>query len=280
MKRVPCQARLVIFLLAAVAGCSIREYESRIDEQQKRIAIIDEENRILSGDGIEQPMVTVKENTKAKYWPFEVFLRLPFGSSITPATSYVSNSQEVRLFRYAGPNSCVFLIAAGLAIDPEKDKGKDPVKDAKGKDLGKDGKGKEAKPHEFTVDAFSTQVREAFLDYYRKEYKATPEFPMFDRAKFQRIRKQPIATRGENLLPVDYDAIAMTDSFNKAKDQPARFDVYFCQQSNRQVAIIVQCPLALQNDAQVATGLDWSLKSLASGAEGEMRRQALYNRRR
>src|SRR5947209_6889904 len=111
---------------AALGGCALGDYEARIDAQRKRLEVVDEENRYLSPEAIDNPQFDVKDKAttkKASYWPFDVFLRPP--RDIAPMTAkkdgYMFNFQEPRLFRYAGAKGYNMFVAAGL-IEKEKPK--------------------------------------------------------------------------------------------------------------------------------------------------------------
>jgi hypothetical protein len=256
MKRFRFRFPLLICLFMAAAGCSLRDYESQIDEQQKRIALIDDENRILS-DCIDVPMIEGKDR-KIPAWPFDVFLRLPHDTATQSIASYALNGMDPRLFLYRGsPGYNVFLAAGFIPIEKEK-----------GVELHK-GKG-ESRP-EWPIETFRMHVRGALMDYCRKELKINPEFPLF--SKFQKIVKQPIPDRDFLQTQVDYDAIA-------SKVEPTLFQAYFRQLGDRQFAIIFQLPVAAQSDGNVTTGIDWSLKTLDIGqSSAQFNRNALLARR-
>ncbi len=252
MKRAPF---FLILALLPVAGCGLRDYETRIDDQRKRLKVLDEESRYIGEESIEFGQVETKER-KTRYWPFDMFLRLPQEMSVIPAaTFYTSNGQDPRLYKYASGTSLNYLMAAGWYLKKEK------AKDAK-----------DARAQEWTGDKFRDLVRGALMDYYRKEFKFNPrpnDFPAFDSSNksFGKVQKRPITDRGEELPPIDYDAIAFVDSFNntKTKEQLTRFNVYFYRAGSKtdakQVAIIVQYPVSWQADEKL-TGVDWSLKTL------------------
>ena len=212
----------------------------------------DEENRNLGTDWLEVPWLEPgPKKDKERYWPYDVFLRLP--REVIPkvsATNYQPfGTQDPRLFRYTAGERYNFFVAAGLIAEP-KDKEKD-----------KDNK---PRPLEWPVDVFRELVRAALTDFYRKEYKygGNPNFPAFNkRDNFQKYRKEPKTDRGTPLPVVDYEGIGFTDSFNATRET-SFFQAYFHENEKKQVAIIIQYPLAWKSDANANTAIDWSLKSL------------------
>jgi hypothetical protein len=253
-------------VLLAAFGCGLGDYENHIDAQRERLKTFDEENKFLGG-AINVP--TYKAKTKANldidlpYWPFDVFLRLPKDMSTEPTRDHFGH-QNLPLFRYPtnrdGYNA---FIAAGLIAEKRP-----PDKDGK------------PRPPEWSIDTFRDSVRGALMDYYRKEYKALPEFPAFERSRFQKMVKQPLDEGGQRLSPVAYEAIAFKDDFNRNLKEFSLFQVYIHQAENRQVAIIFQSPLTWISDDNLIKAVDWSLKTLETGPHAGTRRIALEKRKR
>jgi hypothetical protein len=118
MKRLHTIIATLACAILSIPGCALREYESRMDDQRRRLDIFDEENRYIGSNWIDMPMVDSekKKGAKVPAWPFDVLLRLPKEVFTAPApTVYQSPAQDLRLFRYgstaAGYN---FFVAAGL----------------------------------------------------------------------------------------------------------------------------------------------------------------------
>jgi hypothetical protein len=86
------------------------------------------------------------------------------------------------------------------------------------------------------------------------------------------MSKTPLNEAGDPLPSVEYEAIAF-------QAENLRFDLYFHQHGNKQVAIIFQYPPAWVSEEFLVKGVDWSLKTLAFGAEASARRNALQSRR-
>jgi hypothetical protein len=252
----PWRRTLVAGFLLTAVGCGLRDYEAHIDEQQHRLKFLDEDTRAL-GVGlswIDKPKYEIEgdkdKGRKYDYWPFDVFLRLPKDMRTSskdnyPASGNPKNQYDLRLFRFADGNF-KFLIAAGLIYDAEK---------------AKDSKSGPPK-WTWTPKKFRDDVLLALNDYYLKEYKVAPRFPR--EFTLQRLSKQqPISERDPLPPPVTYDAGAFSDEFNPDPNKSkARFDYYFFQQGDKQVAIIVQYPITLVTDDDTQRGLLWSLASL------------------
>jgi hypothetical protein len=264
---------IVACAILTVCGCEVRNYEERMDEQQRRIEIFDEENRYIGNSWIDMPLVESdkKKGAKVPAWPFEVFLRLPKEVSTTPtSTVYESPARDLRIFRYACPTTTGynFFVAAGLV--PVREKGKDD----------------KFRAHEFPADIFRDRVRGALLDYYRKEYRTNPtsDFFLVDRGKLQQITVEPKNDRGDPLPPIEYLAAASKDTFNqqRAKEKKVSvFRAYFHQYETKQVAILVQIPMFMEGSDEFEKALSWSLKTLDLSAPGiAAKRNALMSRRR
>jgi hypothetical protein len=238
---VPRLARAAVAAgLLALVGCGLSDYESRMDAQQARLKILDEENRNL-GDAIDQPKYVVKD-TPYNFWPFEVFLRVPKNvSGRLPTENAQFVFENLSLFRYAGPDGYNVFVAAGNIAEPNKE------------NKYKDG--------EWPPDLFKGYVREALKDYYRKTYRVNYEFPFFTKANLTTEKKVPINDRGVALPPLEFEMIRFKDSANAAKE-PSEFRAYFHHQSARQVGVIYQFPANLGDSSGLNASIDWSIKSL------------------
>jgi hypothetical protein len=251
------RARLILLggALLLAAGCGMADYERHIDFQQKRLEFLDLEARTLNPEWITNPVFTYERDGKTetgRFWPYEVFLRLPtkFTNTETYTTSkgkvsYRANpgsdrpAQDVWLFHYPGENNTHFLIAAGWVLD------KDRVKD-----------NKKVPDWTWTPEKFREDVRLALMDYYRKELKVQPEIPVFQ--KYGRKQVQAEVDRGERPPAVGFDWLAFRDN---RTNPPMMFHVFFYQQPDKQVAIVVQLPLDKENDENLKRMIDWSLAS-------------------
>jgi hypothetical protein len=224
--------------LLTLAGCGLSEYESRMDAQQARIKVLDEENRNL-GDAIDQPKYVVKDTTYA-FWPFEVFLRVPKNiSARLPTENAQFVFENLSLFRYAGPDGYNVFVAAGNIAEPNKEN--------------------KYKEGEWPPDLFKGYVRESLKDYYRKTYRVNYEFPFF--TKLTKEKKVPINSKGMAMAPIEFEMIRFNDAANPAKE-PSEFRAYFYRQSIRQVGIVYQFPANLGDSPGVNASIDWSIKSV------------------
>ncbi len=248
-------------VLALAAGCGLRDYEDHLDAQRKRVEVFDEEQRFL-GPVLENPGYEGADGNKVPIWPFDVFLRLPAGiqGELGKKDSQF-NYLDLPLYRYAGGDGFNAFVAAGL-IAPAG------------------GKGKEDKPRpaEWPVEAFREHVRGALIEYYFKAYGIGADFPLFDRAKFKKMEKRPVSDRGALQPPIEYEAIAFRDDFNRNLAERSLFQVYFHEEGNKQVAIVFQSPASWMTKEALIKGVDWSLKTLDIAGGGPAKRAALRAR--
>jgi hypothetical protein len=232
-------------------------YECRMDAQQARLKILDEENRNL-GDAIDQPKYVVKDTTY-NFWPFEVFLRVPKNvSGRLPTENAQFVFENFSLFRYAGPDGYNVFVAAANVAEPNKEN--------------------KYKEGEWPSDLFKGYVREALKDYYRKTYRVNYEFPFFTKANLTTEKKAPINERGVALAPLEFEMIRFNDKANAAKE-PSEFRAYFYHQSVRQVGVIYQFPANLGDSSSLNASIDWSIKSL-NIMEPQLKRAELEKRRK
>jgi hypothetical protein len=219
---------LVGLALLSMVACGLADYERHIDDEQKRVKLIDEDNRLLD-DALEMP-VGVHQETKAPMpiWPAEIFVRPPKGVAAVPAKEgpYLFGSFE--LYRYSGrPGVNVFLAVAAVGDKPAA---------------------KEETPEEFRY-----KVLKALSEFYRREYKADPaDFPT--KAQPRKDRRELEAIRGPS-QPLDFLRIDYNDKVGKRD-----FFLFFLQRGNIQAAIVYEMPLDRPLDLNRA--LDSSLKSV------------------
>jgi hypothetical protein len=259
---------LAASLVVTALGCALRDYEAHIDAQRDRLKVFDDENRLLS-EAIEVPTFKAKSkeglDVDLPYWPFDVYLRLPKDISGKLRDKAQFNYQDLPLFRYsAARDGYNVFVAAGLIADK-----KEPDKDGK------------PRTAVWTPDTFREYVRGALMDFYRKEYRVNPEFPVLDRSKFKKFQLYPIDDHGKPLsVPVTFEGIGFKDDFNRNLKEFSLFQVYFHQAENRQVAIIFQSPLAWMTDQNLIDAVDRSLKTLETGGYATLQRQALLKRKK
>jgi hypothetical protein len=79
------QSRLVFLaaILSGIAGCGLSEYQAKMASEQKRIELVDEENKFL-GDPLEFPFRNAAPASPQDPPKPDVFLRLPKGFSSKP----------------------------------------------------------------------------------------------------------------------------------------------------------------------------------------------------
>jgi len=230
-----------LMVCVGIAGCGLSDYESRMDAERLRIKLYDEENRLL-GELAEPPPAQppAKEGEPERpVWPFDVCLRLPQGvSGQIAGVSHGTQSPPVLLFRYAGQGGFNVFVAAAWSAPKNKEN--------------------IYRPGEWPVDDFRREVRAAVGDYYKKFGFAR----IFKQANPTRDRRVPENWRGEEPTPLDFDRFTGDDNENKQVKDHSKFELYFYNQGNKQVAIAFQIPEAQANDKQVTDAIDLCLKSL------------------
>ncbi|WP_146751194.1 hypothetical protein, partial [Pseudomonas aeruginosa] len=70
-------------LLLGANGCGLSEYEEQIDREQKRLQLIDEENKLL-GEPIEAPKIKETNSTVFQISATTLFFRPPRGIGAKP----------------------------------------------------------------------------------------------------------------------------------------------------------------------------------------------------
>ncbi len=243
---------LVAALALVAVGCGLSDYEQRMDAQRARMKLFDEESKQLD-DAIEIP--TRKEGDKeVSVWPFDVFLRLPKGYSAAPK-EYGYN--KLVLCRYAGKDGHSIFVAAGLLAERAKDN--------------------KYKPGEWPAEDFRLNVRGALQEFYKQEMKFIVTLPA---SKLERQTIQPASWQADKLPPLVVEREAFTDQINTFIKEHSMFRIYHHHQDKHQVAVIYQFPKAQENDAVLATAIDWSIKSLDIGATASGKRVVLASRRK
>lgn len=234
---------LVLLLSVAIVGCGLGDLESRMDQQTKRIKILDEENKYL-GWALEIPSVKGADGNLQPYWPFDFFLRVP--REITPvnkdneaysATGDIPPGVGVLpLFKFSGSREGTNLfVAAGIVAD--------------GKPKEKEG----YREHEFPPDAFRTLVRGGLRNFLQQETKNAGGVPDF--SNWAQSKHSPLPYAGNAVPMLTYDSLRFQrDNFD--------FYVYIHQSTNRQIALVFQLPKETPPSQQTVSSLDWCLKSL------------------
>lgn len=243
-----------VMLLAAtlglLAGCGLSDYEKRMDEQRARLALYDEEAKLLS-EVIEMPRGKDAYGNAIKV-PFDIFLRFPKPISATfhgPKAIYHSENKQP-LYRYTGKTDFHVLVAlAKVTFSQDK-----PAED-------------EATPADFRA-----RVREGIMDYISREYRMSAAPPEFTELK-KEVRPTTRAGRPHTL---EFETIVFDDP---RRNEPSRFFVFFQTHKYRQAAVIYQLPAQLVNDPAALHALDISLKTLEILPEAINMRLAFRSRK-
>ena len=237
---------LVAALALVAAGCGLSDYEQRMDAQRARMKLFDEEGRQLD-DAIEIPLR--KDGDKeVSVWPFDVFLRLPKGYAAAPK-EYIAN--KLVMCRYPGKEGHSILVAAGLLADRNKDN--------------------KYKPGEWLAEEFRLNVNGAVQQLFF--FRAPP-------IKAEKLTLQPVSWQADKLPAIIVERETFSDQINEKIKEHSMFRIYHHHQDKHQVAVIYQFPKTQENDAVLATSIDWSIKSLDIGANASGKRVTLASRRK
>lgn len=233
---------LLCVCLLAATGCGLSDYERRMDQVRRRLAVQDEEDRLL-GPPLDQPTVrNEKEGIDERAWPFEVFLRLPKGYAGTlPDKEAVFPGPEATLYRYEGPDRRAVLVAAATA--PE------------GGDAG-------SSPEDFrrrTLQALRTYY---WLHLWQRKF--VIDFPD------KNLEKIALAVPGGKRT-LAFEALSLPDHENVKEDQAVHFHAFFHQEGKRRVAVLFQTPRNRKDDPEEARVRNASLATLAFDAEARRR---------
>ncbi len=248
----PMFLALAASLALMAAGCGMADYEKRIDAQQARMRLFDDESRQL-GDAIDQPMR--KDGDKdVPAWPFDVFLRLPKGYGAAPK-EYTNG--KLLLCRYAGKDGHNVFVAAGLLAERSKDH--------------------KYKAGEWPVEDFRHDVRELLQLVNRKELKFSVSFPTL---KLKKLTLQPVSWQTDKMPAIAVEQETSNDEVNPLFKEFPVFRVYHHHQDKHQVAVVYQYPKAQENDAALTKAIDMSVTTLDIGATAASKRASLAARRK
>ena len=251
-----------IWMLALIflsAGCGLSEYEKRMDRQNVALKRFDEENKALE-DPLDAPMfVDPKAPIGQAVLPVEFYLRPPKGTVIKAKDLEEPKPGKFVLVHYPGPAGFNVLVTTGKTPADEKN----------------------PKPKEMTPKEFQHRVRQALAGFYQMEYKKP-----FDFSKFEKTEKKTIPSVSAKGAPInlnfDYQAITddpdpgrkniAKDPKDKSADPYHDFRLYFYQTAGEQAAIIYEMPAAKRNDGEANLKVDFSIRSLALGADAMIKR--------
>ena len=255
---------LVSLLALSVAGCGLSDYQSRMDDQRKRVKKFDDANQLL-GDPIDIPAIPGPGKGRTETipaWSFEIFLRIPKGYVLDQKPLYTN----FPCFRYYGAdrNYNVFVAAAVLI---EKD-----AKERYG---------------EYSPARFRELIRLVIDDFYFKNYKSDPRFFANKAKLFLPADKKYEPFPAELITPfsdvsdqIRYELISFNDKENTANDKKVEFRVYIREEYGRevveagkrvirpgkQVAIIAHRPISGPNE-QFDKSIQAALGTLDLSAE-------------
>jgi hypothetical protein len=255
----------LVWLALTNSGCGLADYEERLKENRSRIKSIEDEGKLL-GDPIDPPPPKQDGPNPLAFAESKIFLCLPRAFKCkAPTKGPVSWGKYVQLFDFEGTESRSVLIAASTAETTD-------------------------------TAAFERDVWLAFTHYLAtrlpKQFLAVvePDQP-------KQVELQPLRLGKETPLPLKFtkwsyeepkQAFVKKDPSPAASDkdgskspadkQACRYLIYFYHRDTLRVAIIYQVPAARADEAATINGIDASLKSLAVGFEGDLRRISLMRK--
>lgn len=240
-------------LLPTAIGCGLADYERRMHQARRRLAIQDEEDKLL-GLPIDQP--TVRDEKTAfdrEVWPAELYLRLPrnYFSGLEKDATFAG--PEATLYRYEGPEFHAVLVAAAPVGEG--------TKELRG----------------FSPDEFRRQVLQALRTYYWHHLRQ-PKVFVFDFPD-KSLEKTAITVPGGKRT-LAFDTLSLADDKNVPEKEGVHFHAYFHQDGKHQAAIVYQVPRTRKDDPAEARTRAASLATLAFGDEARRRRVAFLQRKR
>lgn len=255
-----------LMLFCFAVGCGLSEYEKRIDQQSQALKRYDDESKSLA-DPLEFPLIVdVKTSAAKRILPVELYLRPPKGTAVKPIVVEEATSANASLACFAGPAGFNVLVTdSRIAVE---------TKDPKAVKLG------------MTPKEFRQYVRQGLAAFYEKEFKKRIDWSLADKTDKKSMAISSSKGPATNLV-VEYQ-ILTDDPDPGKKDPPADktksdyhdFRVYFYQTGTEQAAIIYQVPAAKRMDGEVNKAVDYSIRTLALGANAMTKRQEIRQRKR
>lgn len=239
-------------LLPTTIGCGLADYERRMHQVRRRLALQDEEDKLL-GLPIDQPTVRdEKDAIDREVWPAESYLRLPrnYYSGLEKDAAFAG--PELSLYRYDGPELHAVLVAAAPVGEG--------TKEIRG----------------FSPDEFRRQVLQALRTYYwlhLRQRKSVLDFS--DKS----LEKTAITVPGGKKT-LAFDTLSLGDDKNVPDKEAVHFHAYFHQDGKLQAAIVYQVPRSRKDDPAEARTRAASLATLAFGDEARRRRVVFLQRKR
>lgn len=245
-------------VLIGASGCGLSDYQSRMDAQRERVQQFDEANRLLD-DPVNVPKIEFQDpketNPQQKSaWPFDVFLRLPKGSGVSPKDN-ITFADNFVVFRYASftPGAYNFFVAAARIADDNQ---------------------KEPEPGKYTRTGFLSYVKPAMDIYYANTYKIPAVLAQTTKVASKEVKVVTAYPNPEAPATVKFSFFTYTDEANTqvlAKDRSA-FDVYYHEKAGKQLCLIVHRPLQSANAASLKTAIETSLGTLDLTSEVSKKR--------
>jgi hypothetical protein len=237
-----------LILLIGASGCGLSDYQNRMDAQRVRVQEFDEGNRLLD-DPIDMPKIKFQDSQEQAAWPFEVFLRLPKGYSTMPKEKDPYN-YPFPFYRYSGGSegaTNIFVVAAFIQ-DPQKDQ-------------------EQAK---YYAKNFPGYVRGALEEFSMKTHKVKHLFP--DKVEIKTREVKPVTPYPDPKIV--FKSSQYTDESNKQLKDHSVFEVFFREQANKQVCIVVQRPARPANAAELSKSIEACLGSLDISSDANAKRYA------
>jgi hypothetical protein len=239
----------ITIALGLACGCGLADYEKRMDEQRERLQTMDKENEVL-GELIQMPSGKDLYGNEIKA-PFDIFLRPPQGIwAKFQGPKFVYHGGKLLLYRYSHSskpdvNMFVALARVGSKTSTEK------------------------KDDEILPEDFRAKVRDALLEFFRREHGGwNANLPDF--AELKKEMRQ--VTREGKLQSVEYETAIVDDG---RLQNPSRLFVFIHIGRARQAAVVYQAPVPQAE--QFRPVVDVSLKTLEISALARDMRSA-YSR--
>ncbi|MBX9679433.1 MAG: hypothetical protein K2X38_11775 [Gemmataceae bacterium] len=272
-----------------VVGCGVADYEERMDQQRKRVAVFDDETKYLN-EPIAPPMLPqAKGKSPVIAFPFEVHLRAPIfikskrpgltppkkGEKLDPTADPETDNtfayQNLKLSWYAGEDKSFAMLVGAADL------------------LAKNPPGKIV-PNKMTADEFKGRLPGALGAYYQKTRggrATTLQIPPLLNWTEEKVR--PITSLGEG-SPIMYAKAAIHENPTKETDAIG-FQIYYWSDERlaRQIAIIYQLPAEMIADKAefpakktrtfrysaplVQEAIKFSLRSLGTGEDAAKKRK-------
>jgi hypothetical protein len=267
---------LLLITAFACAGCGLGEYEELL-RKNRNFAKGGEEDRKLLGDPLDLPPIKEGDTSAPMLTEANVFLRPPKSFKCNPAPTLVAwdrfapqvakggkalqlpgkdkSERMTQLYFYKCSEGCNILLAAVTSDFFELDDSE-----------------RAAEATEFKRTVWST------FTFYLQQQGRLPKEAALPTEPKQKKQEEVTPPRVGKVVPVPlkFDVWLWEDPEPPAKanaqTEAAKYSLYFHQNAMNYVAVIYQIPRLRANDAALQKGIEASLKSLAIGVEGALKR--------